>query len=64
MTYLGPDLPVAELLAAARDTGARAVALSIVYSFDDERLWRLWRRLAGDCPGGRRCWSAGQRQAI
>ncbi len=36
--YLGPDLPVAELLAAARDTGARAVALSVVYSSDDERL--------------------------
>ena len=36
--YLGPDLPVAELLAAARETGARAVALSIVYSLDDEKL--------------------------
>ena len=38
ITYLGPDLPVADLLAAARDTGARAVALSIVYSSDDEKL--------------------------
>jgi methylmalonyl-CoA mutase cobalamin-binding subunit len=38
ITYLGPDLPVAELPAAARDTAARAVALSIVYSSDDERL--------------------------
>jgi MerR family transcriptional regulator, light-induced transcriptional regulator len=38
ITYLGPDLPVAELPAAARETGAGAVALSIVYSADDERL--------------------------
>ena len=38
ITYLGPDLPIADLLAAARDTGARAVALSIVYSSDDEKL--------------------------
>jgi MerR family transcriptional regulator, light-induced transcriptional regulator len=38
ITYLGPDLPVPELLAAARDTGARAVALSSVYSTDDEQL--------------------------
>jgi MerR family transcriptional regulator, light-induced transcriptional regulator len=38
ITYLGPDLPVADLLAAARDTGARAIALSIVYSSDDEKL--------------------------
>jgi DNA-binding transcriptional MerR regulator/methylmalonyl-CoA mutase cobalamin-binding subunit len=38
IVYLGPDLPVAELLAAARDKGAHAVALSIVYSFDDEKL--------------------------
>jgi DNA-binding transcriptional MerR regulator/methylmalonyl-CoA mutase cobalamin-binding subunit len=30
VTYLGPDLPIAELLAAARQTGARAVGLSIV----------------------------------
>ncbi len=38
ITYLGPDLPVPDLLAAARDTGPRAVALSIVYSSDDEKL--------------------------
>ena len=38
ITYLGPDLPVAELLAAVRDTEARAVALSIVYSSNDEEF--------------------------
>lgn len=38
ITYLGADLPVADLLAAAHDTGARAVALSVVYSSDDEKL--------------------------
>jgi DNA-binding transcriptional MerR regulator/methylmalonyl-CoA mutase cobalamin-binding subunit len=31
VTYLGPDLPVADLVSAARDTGARAVAVSTVY---------------------------------
>jgi DNA-binding transcriptional MerR regulator/methylmalonyl-CoA mutase cobalamin-binding subunit len=38
ITYLGPDLPVVELLAAARDIEARAVALSTVYSANDEEL--------------------------
>jgi len=38
ITYLGPDLPVVELLAAARDIEARAVALSTVYSPNDEKL--------------------------
>jgi len=38
VTYLGPDLPVGELLAAARDVEARAVALSTVYSPNDEEL--------------------------
>jgi methanogenic corrinoid protein MtbC1 len=38
ITYLGPDLPVEELLAAARDIEARAVALSTVYSANDEEL--------------------------
>jgi DNA-binding transcriptional MerR regulator/methylmalonyl-CoA mutase cobalamin-binding subunit len=31
VTYLGPDLPVAELLAAAEQTGARVVAISAVH---------------------------------
>jgi MerR family transcriptional regulator, light-induced transcriptional regulator len=38
ITYLGPDLPVGDLLAAARDIEARAVALSTVYSPNDEKL--------------------------
>jgi len=38
VTYLGPNLPVVELLAAARDTEARVVALSTVYSPNDEDL--------------------------
>jgi MerR family transcriptional regulator, light-induced transcriptional regulator len=32
VTYLGADLPAAEIAAAARDTGARMVALSTVYA--------------------------------
>jgi MerR family transcriptional regulator, light-induced transcriptional regulator len=38
VTYLGPNLPVAELLTATRDIEARAVALSTVYSPNDEEL--------------------------
>ena len=38
ITYLGPDLPVGELLAAAGRVEARAVALSTVYSPNDEKL--------------------------
>ncbi len=35
VTYLGPDLPVADLVSAVAQTGARAVAISIVYVPDD-----------------------------
>ena len=52
ITYLGPDLPVADLLAAARDTGARAVALSIVYSSDDETLLAALRAARRGLPEG------------
>jgi MerR family transcriptional regulator, light-induced transcriptional regulator len=38
VTYLGPNLPVVELLAAARDIEARVVALSTVYSPNDDEL--------------------------
>ncbi len=36
--YLGPDLPSEEIAAAARDKGARVVALSLVYPPDDPLL--------------------------
>jgi DNA-binding transcriptional MerR regulator/methylmalonyl-CoA mutase cobalamin-binding subunit len=36
--YLGASLPSAEIAGVARQTGARAVALSIVYPDDDSRL--------------------------
>ena len=38
VTYLGSELPAEEIVAAARATGARAVALSLVYPADDPRL--------------------------
>jgi DNA-binding transcriptional MerR regulator/methylmalonyl-CoA mutase cobalamin-binding subunit len=37
-TYLGPSLPAEEIAAAARQKGARAVALSIVYPIDDPHM--------------------------
>ncbi|MES1244592.1 MAG: MerR family transcriptional regulator [Acidobacteriota bacterium] len=44
-TYLGPDLPPEEIAAAAREKGARAVALSLVYPPDDALLGDDLRRL-------------------
>ena len=38
VTYLGASLPAAEIAGAARQTRARAVALSLVYPEDDLRL--------------------------
>jgi DNA-binding transcriptional MerR regulator/methylmalonyl-CoA mutase cobalamin-binding subunit len=44
-TYLGPDLPPEEIAAAAREKGARVVALSLVYPPDDPLLGDDLRRL-------------------
>ncbi len=48
VTYLGPDLPAEDIAAAAVQTGARVIALSVVFPLDDpsvhEQL-RLLRRL-------------------
>ncbi len=38
VTYLGTDLPADDIAAAVRDTGAEAVAISIVYPADDQAL--------------------------
>lgn len=45
VTYLGPDLPAEEIAAAARQVGARAVALSVTYPPDDPRLGDELQRL-------------------
>jgi len=45
VTYLGPDLPPEEIAAAALQTKARAVALSITYPPDDPQLGDDLRRL-------------------
>jgi DNA-binding transcriptional MerR regulator/methylmalonyl-CoA mutase cobalamin-binding subunit len=62
VTYLGPDLPPEEIAAAALQTGARAVALSITYPPDDpqlsDELRRLRRLLDSETAlvvGGRAC---------
>jgi methanogenic corrinoid protein MtbC1 len=48
VTYLGPDLPAADLAGAARDLQAAAIALSLtVVERDAIREVRLLRRLAG-----------------
>ncbi len=40
ITYLGANLPAAEIAGAARQTGARAVALSLIYPPDDPNVQR------------------------
>jgi DNA-binding transcriptional MerR regulator/methylmalonyl-CoA mutase cobalamin-binding subunit len=52
VTYLGPDLPVADLLSAVTETGARAVALSIVYAADGPELSAVLRETCDGLPKG------------
>lgn len=52
VTYLGASLPAAEIAGAARQNGARAVALSIVYPEDDATLAGELRRLRELLPPG------------
>lgn len=50
VTYLGPDLPVADLLSAAAQTEARAVAISVVYLTDDQDLLGALREMRAGLP--------------
>lgn len=50
VTYLGSDLPVEDLLAAAEQTGARAVAISVVYSSDEQHLLAALRETRAGLP--------------
>ncbi len=50
VTYLGPDMPVAELVRAAEETRADAVALSIVYPGAVDGLFAALRRPAEGLP--------------
>jgi DNA-binding transcriptional MerR regulator len=50
VTYLGPDLPPADLVAAARQTGADAVALSIVYAGGAPELVAALRETRAGLP--------------
>ena len=38
--YLGPNLPAEEIAGAALQSGAKAIALSIVHPPDDSRIWQ------------------------
>jgi len=48
--HLGPSLPAEEIAGAARQQGARAVALSLVYPDDDPQLPGELRRLRAALP--------------
>jgi DNA-binding transcriptional MerR regulator/methylmalonyl-CoA mutase cobalamin-binding subunit len=50
VTYLGANLPAAEIAGAARQNQARAVALSLVYPEDDPRLAAELMRLREALP--------------
>ena len=50
VTYLGPDLPVPELLAAARQTGARAVGVSVVHQADPSATAGVLREIRAGLP--------------
>ena len=50
VTYLGQDLPVADLVSAAGQTGARAVAVSVVYPSDDPDLVTALRETRAGLP--------------
>ena len=50
VTYLGPDLPVTDLLGAVEQTRARAVAVSVVYVFDHSDLLAAIRESRAGLP--------------
>lgn len=50
VTYLGPDLPVADLVSAATQTGARAVAVSIVCAPDERAVAAALREARASLP--------------
>ncbi len=50
VTYLGPDLPVADLLSAVGQTGARAVAVSAVYVPEGADLLAALREMRAGLP--------------
>jgi methanogenic corrinoid protein MtbC1 len=52
VTYLGPDLPVDDLLEAASASGATAVALSVVHALDFGALLDAIRRTREGLPAG------------
>jgi methanogenic corrinoid protein MtbC1 len=50
VTYLGPDLPVADLVSAVGQARARAVAISAVYQPDSADLLRTLREIRAGLP--------------
>jgi MerR family transcriptional regulator, light-induced transcriptional regulator len=52
VTYLGPDLPVADLVSAVGQTGARAVAISAVYVPEDVDLLAALREMRAGLSEG------------
>lgn len=50
VVYLGPNLPVEDFSIAARHTGARVVAMSMIYPGDTPRLRDALQRLLGMLP--------------
>jgi methanogenic corrinoid protein MtbC1 len=60
VTYLGSSLPATEIASAAKQQGARAVALSIVYPHDDARLADELKNLRAFLPTETRILAGGR----
>jgi len=60
VTYLGPNLPAVDIARAARTTGARLVALSIVWPLDDPRLPDDLRALRDALPANTQLLAGGR----
>jgi methylmalonyl-CoA mutase cobalamin-binding subunit len=59
--YLGPDLPAAEIVAAARRTQAVVVGLAIVNGENDDLALEEIARLERGLPAGTEMWLGGSR---
>jgi DNA-binding transcriptional MerR regulator/methylmalonyl-CoA mutase cobalamin-binding subunit len=59
VTYLGPDLPAAEILAAAEASGADVVVLGLTLASADTATAHEVRMLARDLPAAVELWAGG-----
>jgi len=59
VTYLGPDLPASEIVAAAKASGAQAIVLGLTLSATPQPRDREVKRLMRQLPPGVELWAGG-----